>query len=336
MSSKNNYDFALSFAGEDRSLVEEIAEYLRLFQCTAFYDEWEKHTLIGEDLYTYLADIYENKAKYCVVFISKHYTNKRWPKHEKKFAFARDFADPSTYILPVRIDDSYCAGIPETVGYIDAQKLAPSQIAILLLKKLGREIYTGDSPDILIDKKVRWNIFPNGDIHAEIISHFIYVGDDKKEEHTYRIWSPSNETLRVKDLNAYNNQQHFDVNIISDTRRSCEYEVKLTQPLQFADTIQYSISYRCERYFDNPFNLCEDTFRVSIPIWSLHYDFRFPKESIVDVFESFRLVEDESIGVPCRSRLDAQYRVYSVTMKTPKVGTKLKIRFKLQELNGAV
>ncbi len=330
MNTLRTYDFALSFAGEDRLLVEEVAKYLRFFKCTVFYDNWERHALIGENLYTYLADIYENKAKYCVVFVSEHYTKKRWPKHEKKFAFARDFSNDSTYILPVRIDDSYCAGIPETVGYIDAQRLTASQIALLLLKKLGAEIYTGDSNDILLEKRMQWDIFTNGDIHAESISHFMYVGNSEKEEHTYHVWSPSDETLRLEDLSAYNEKQNFDADIISETRCSCDFRVKLPHPLRFGDTIQYKVSYNCRKYFRNLNCFCEDTFRASIPIWLWHYDFRFPKDSIIDEFEAFRIVEEESIRVPCRSRLDDQHRIYSITLNMPKVGTTVKIRFKLQ------
>jgi len=36
-----------------------------------FYDNYEKEVLLGKNLYSYLADIYQNRAHFAVVFISK-------------------------------------------------------------------------------------------------------------------------------------------------------------------------------------------------------------------------------------------------------------------------
>src|SRR5258708_1039058 len=58
------YDVALSFAGEDRNYANALAEALRHRQLNVFYDEYEKTTLWGKNLYTYLSDIYQNKAHY--------------------------------------------------------------------------------------------------------------------------------------------------------------------------------------------------------------------------------------------------------------------------------
>ena len=38
-----------------------------------FYDNYEKEILLGKNLYSYLADIYQNRARFAVVFISKAY-----------------------------------------------------------------------------------------------------------------------------------------------------------------------------------------------------------------------------------------------------------------------
>ena len=42
------------------------------------------------------------------------------------------------YILPVRFDDTDVPGIRKTIGYQDARRKAPDEIAKLILKKLGR------------------------------------------------------------------------------------------------------------------------------------------------------------------------------------------------------
>ena len=51
-----------------------------------FYDEFFKHELWGKDLFQYLASIYRDKAKFCLVFVSNAYKNKVWPKHQLRQA----------------------------------------------------------------------------------------------------------------------------------------------------------------------------------------------------------------------------------------------------------
>ena len=43
--SKNDYDIAISFAGENRAIAEEIAEKLTSSGIKVFYDSYEKATL---------------------------------------------------------------------------------------------------------------------------------------------------------------------------------------------------------------------------------------------------------------------------------------------------
>jgi len=114
------YDVALSFAGEDRGYARELADLLRSSKYTVFYDEYEKAKLWGRKLYTHLSDIYQNKAKYCVMFVSKHYAKKLWTKKEREAAQARAFTECENYILPVRLDDTAIPGLEPTVGYLDS------------------------------------------------------------------------------------------------------------------------------------------------------------------------------------------------------------------------
>src|SRR5438552_1112929 len=74
------YDVAVSYAGEDRQNVEAVVESLRNAGIKIFYDhlEDEKAKLWGKNLYDYLQDVYQNKAEYCLMFVSAHYVEKRW------------------------------------------------------------------------------------------------------------------------------------------------------------------------------------------------------------------------------------------------------------------
>ena len=64
------YDVALSFAGEDRKYVEEVALFLKKKNIAVFYDYFEEETLWGKNLISYLEEIYTHKSKYCVIFIN--------------------------------------------------------------------------------------------------------------------------------------------------------------------------------------------------------------------------------------------------------------------------
>ena len=58
------YDVALSFAGEDRKYVEEVALFLKKKNIAVFYDYFEEETLWGKNLISYLEEIYTHKSKY--------------------------------------------------------------------------------------------------------------------------------------------------------------------------------------------------------------------------------------------------------------------------------
>jgi phage FluMu protein Com len=132
------YDIAVSFAGEDRPVVKEYVDALSARDVRVFYDEYEKSELWGEDLYTRLIDVYKNKARYCVIFISRHYAEKLWTNHERKAAQARAFRDNKTYILPVKLDDTQLPGIHETVGYIDLREASLDELVQLTNQKLSQ------------------------------------------------------------------------------------------------------------------------------------------------------------------------------------------------------
>lgn len=138
MSTRFDYDVALSFAGEDRAFVEKCAEILRALNINVFYDNNEKHILLGKNLYAYLADLYHNRARFAAVFISKPYKEKLWTNHELEFITERRFEQKEEYLLPVRLDDTYIEEIPSTVGYISGN--SPFEVAMIIAKKINPDL----------------------------------------------------------------------------------------------------------------------------------------------------------------------------------------------------
>ncbi|KAA1244175.1 toll/interleukin-1 receptor domain-containing protein [Aquimarina sp. RZ0] len=133
------YDVALSFAGENRAYVEEVANSLQLKGINVFYDLFEEANLWGKNLYEYLSEIYQNKAQYTVLFISGFYNKKLWTNHERVSMQARAFQESREYILPARFDDTEIPGVLRTIGYINLQYKTPEELAILIEKKLSKD-----------------------------------------------------------------------------------------------------------------------------------------------------------------------------------------------------
>ncbi|EXJ16196.1 toll/interleukin-1 receptor domain-containing protein [Imhoffiella purpurea] len=132
------YDVCLSFAGEDREYVSAVAQRLQASDARIFYDEYEEVDLWGKDLYEHLDHIYKDSARFCVMFVSKHYAAKLWTNHERKSAQERAFKENSEYILPARFDDTAIPGLRDTVGYIDLRRKVPEEFAQLVLDKIKR------------------------------------------------------------------------------------------------------------------------------------------------------------------------------------------------------
>jgi formylglycine-generating enzyme required for sulfatase activity len=133
------YDVAISFAGEQRHIAEELAHCLKKAGVKVFYDGYEKENLWGQNLYDRLSDIYRNQARYCIILASKEYSEKAWPTHERQNAQARALDEKgSQYILPVKLDDTAIPGILPTVGYLDHRVDGVSGICSAFLARVGR------------------------------------------------------------------------------------------------------------------------------------------------------------------------------------------------------
>jgi hypothetical protein len=130
------YDVALSFAGEDRKYVEEVAQHLKALGLEVFYDGFEQVTLWGKDLAEHLGDVYGKDSRFVVLFLSRAYASKAWPSHEKRFALARQLTEGVGRILPVRFDDTEVPGLPETIAFLDLRVLTPVKLSELIRQKV--------------------------------------------------------------------------------------------------------------------------------------------------------------------------------------------------------
>src|SRR5262249_20299813 len=66
----SEYDVALSFAGEDRTYVEDVARILKAAGVRVFYDKFETVQLWGRNLADHLGEVYGKRSRFVVIFIS--------------------------------------------------------------------------------------------------------------------------------------------------------------------------------------------------------------------------------------------------------------------------
>ena len=163
------YDVCLSFAGEDREYVDAVAEELHSRNIQVFYDKYVEVQLWGADLQARFANVYQNSARFCVMFVSAHYRQNVWPNHEAASAFARALKDKE-YILPVRFDDTEIPGLLPTIGYVDAKLKSPNELASMIEEKTFRSKRENHFPPNLTSLRLALEIDDEADNTAELLA----------------------------------------------------------------------------------------------------------------------------------------------------------------------
>ncbi|WP_247232308.1 TIR domain-containing protein [Telluribacter sp. SYSU D00476] len=127
------YDYAISYSGLDRHVVEAVTLELKAKGLRIFYDKDFEKNLVGEDLIDYLHEVYKHSAKNVIVFLSSNYINTKWTSFEWstiKQKLVNDYT--SNFLKIVKIDSSKTPDIVETRAYIDGKCKTPQEIADLL------------------------------------------------------------------------------------------------------------------------------------------------------------------------------------------------------------
>ena len=108
------FDFALSFAGENRQLAELVASQLQTFDCAVFYDEWFEANYLGKAWHKSFMQIFGEQSRFVVCILDKNHAEKIWPTFERE-CFTPRVAEAA--VIPIYVDDTPIAGIPkDTIG----------------------------------------------------------------------------------------------------------------------------------------------------------------------------------------------------------------------------
>lgn len=147
----DEYDFAFSFAGEQRPYVEDTVRACKALGLRVFYDrdknnEWWGGSFIREQRATY-----SSRTRYFVPFISREYLNKPVPMDEFSAAMMTAVKQGDGYILPVLMDDVEVPAdlLHPHVHYLHASQYTPDELARELQTKLGRAKAGGQQPESL-------------------------------------------------------------------------------------------------------------------------------------------------------------------------------------------
>lgn len=134
------YDVCLSFAGEDRDYVEEVARHLTELGVSRFYDTDEQADLWGKNLVEHLDEIYRKDSRFCVMFVSEAYVRKMWTRHERRSAFDRALTQDTEYVLPARFDDTEVPALRAGTGYLDLRNRTARELAVMIAQKVGAPV----------------------------------------------------------------------------------------------------------------------------------------------------------------------------------------------------
>ena len=133
---ERHYDVALSFAGEQRGFVQDVATALRHAGVEVFYDDFED--LWGKDLTKEFENVFRRQSRFVVVFVSREYLAKAWTNLERQHALAGRIERMDDSVLPVRFDHVELPGLPATVGYREVGTKTPQELAVAILAKVRK------------------------------------------------------------------------------------------------------------------------------------------------------------------------------------------------------
>lgn len=128
---EHRFKVALSFPGESRELVEQVAEHLEhlLGPDSYFYDENYAAQLARPSLDLLLQEIYSARSELLVAFIGQDYQRKDWCGIE--FRAIRQIIGERHHdrVMYVKLDDGAVDGVLPQDGYVDARRHSAEAIA---------------------------------------------------------------------------------------------------------------------------------------------------------------------------------------------------------------
>lgn len=111
------YDVALSFASEDKDIVELVYKYLCSEGLNVFYSPHNQAQLAGKNRSVFY-EVFRYQAHFVVAFVSKDYVCKDVPMQEASAAIIRNLEERTSCLIPIYLDGTTLPRLPSDVNYI--------------------------------------------------------------------------------------------------------------------------------------------------------------------------------------------------------------------------
>jgi hypothetical protein len=136
---KRRFRVALSFPGEHRPRVENIANLLaaRFSRDEILYDRWHAAEFNRANLDVYLPKLYHDESDLIAIFLCKEYNAKEWCGLE--WRACRDLLKhkEDARLMFFRLDDADIPGLYSIDGYQDIRRMSDAEVAAAILQRLG-------------------------------------------------------------------------------------------------------------------------------------------------------------------------------------------------------
>src|ERR1043166_3312984 len=131
------FRIALSYAGEKRDFVEQVAAILalRFGEAAILYDKFHQGEFSRSDLAFYLPDLYEKEAELVVAVFCPDYENKEWCGLERNATFGLIKKRKASEVMLTRFNHVEGKGLRGLAGYTDLDELMPEQAASVILER---------------------------------------------------------------------------------------------------------------------------------------------------------------------------------------------------------
>jgi tetratricopeptide (TPR) repeat protein len=135
---QKRFSIALSFPGEHRAFVEQVAAALssQIGKERVLYDMYYEAEFARPNLDTHLQSLYHDDSELIAVFLCEDYERKEWCGLE--WRAIRDLIKKrqASSVMPLRFDTIEIPGLFSTDGYVWIDSRSPLEIAAIILKRL--------------------------------------------------------------------------------------------------------------------------------------------------------------------------------------------------------
>ncbi len=134
------FKVALSFPGEHRDYIKEVADHLayEYGKPNVFYDNFHKDELARNNLDIYLLNIYKDDSELVAYFLCEDYANKEWCGVEWRAIRDMIKHKKDDELMPFRFDDCPIDGALSIDGYIDLRGITPKDAAEYIIKRISK------------------------------------------------------------------------------------------------------------------------------------------------------------------------------------------------------